>query len=496
MSEMEEFLKASNPWWADGGLLPEGSDLPRRKEMFLAIAKAVFNPPYRRSVILLGQRRVGKTVTLEQLIGEAIKGKAYPASNVCYADFDSVGVQRSPEKVVAAFNRIRPPGKALVLFDEIQKCKNWESEVKYLTDHEWETQFVVTGSAASSLKRKSTESGVGRFLDYYVHPLYFSEYVRHSGNWGFSLPEDCGYEECLDHRFSEGEISSLNGLLIDYMRYGAFPELGMRKGTLHNPHGEAARIARDTIIRTSTPQLYGIGDAEKLEDLFIFLVRNNGQITVVENMANDLDMNARSILKYLQFLLSAYLIRKHDKISSGARAMLRNRNVKYILMNPASCALYNGRLTEASDGIGHFIEATAISQHPLEVWPREQTFYFSRNVGDGNEHDGKVHEVDIVRAREGIKSNVIEMMCEIKWSDKRIEKSVGRLREAKDLVSKHLSDDCSLMLTTKSSYGTGNGKAGDVLVLPTSQYCLAQGRRTLLLYDRYPSLRYDPGSDV
>lgn len=65
-----------------------------------------------------------------------------------------------------------------VLFDEIQYLKDWEVHLKTLVDHYRTCKFIASGSAAATLKMKSTESGAGRFTDFTLPPLTFHEYIH------------------------------------------------------------------------------------------------------------------------------------------------------------------------------------------------------------------------------------------------------------------------------------------------------------------------------
>ena len=62
-------------------------------------------------------------------------------------------------------------------FDEVQYLKEWENYLKTMVDSYHDTKFVVSGSAAAALMRKSQESGAGRFTDFVLPPLTFAEFI-------------------------------------------------------------------------------------------------------------------------------------------------------------------------------------------------------------------------------------------------------------------------------------------------------------------------------
>ena len=63
-----------------------------------------------------------------------------------------------------------------VFFDEIQYLKDWEISLKSLVDTYLNVKFIASGSAAAELKKRSNESGAGRFTDFSLPPLTFYEY--------------------------------------------------------------------------------------------------------------------------------------------------------------------------------------------------------------------------------------------------------------------------------------------------------------------------------
>ncbi len=68
-SDIDRRLTFDNPWWTAGS----GTDLPYRglptRSYLDPFIKLVDNRKVRRAIILLGPRRVGKTVILHQTIG-------------------------------------------------------------------------------------------------------------------------------------------------------------------------------------------------------------------------------------------------------------------------------------------------------------------------------------------------------------------------------------------------------------------------------------------
>jgi len=137
-------------------------------------------PKLRRAVVLLGPRRVGKTILIRHLVADLLQQSVAP-QRIAYVEMDHPLLHgQSLESVIRQIELSTPEGEGTryLFFDEIQSHKDWEKHLKPLVDHRPDLKILVSGSAAAALKRQSTESGAGRFTDFLLPPLTFSEYLQ------------------------------------------------------------------------------------------------------------------------------------------------------------------------------------------------------------------------------------------------------------------------------------------------------------------------------
>src|SRR5512145_1594284 len=224
--DIAQRLRADNPWWG-GPVDLSAFPYKLRRRSYYRVIEALLARRVRRALVLLGARRVGKTTLLRQLIGEAsATGQFGP---VLFASVDTPTYSGMPlDRYLDFFAREcqhDETGARLVVFDEIQYLNDWERHLKDLGDRFPQSTFVASGSAGAALKRKSDESGAGRFTDFVLPPLTFAEFIAFSEvdpalvrNAG---PDD--REAVLG--FKTDDIAELNRHFIDYINYGGYPEV-------------------------------------------------------------------------------------------------------------------------------------------------------------------------------------------------------------------------------------------------------------------------------
>ena len=84
---VQEYLADTNPWWTVGnGIDPQKRAWPRRA-WFPAFMRLVGATDVRRAVVVIGPRRVGKSVMLEQAV-QQLMDSGVPGSRIMVAQMD------------------------------------------------------------------------------------------------------------------------------------------------------------------------------------------------------------------------------------------------------------------------------------------------------------------------------------------------------------------------------------------------------------------------
>ncbi len=129
-------------------------------------------------VVIRGLRRTGKSVLARQLMQKII-GKKLEPTEVGWFEFDrSMGATYDDLNNLVKFFENR--GVKLLVLDEVAFVKGWQDALKRHYDNS-ETKFIVTGSSALELDKRSSESLAGRFKTIKVEPFSFREYLLLKG---------------------------------------------------------------------------------------------------------------------------------------------------------------------------------------------------------------------------------------------------------------------------------------------------------------------------
>ncbi len=473
--EVQRRLALDNPWWRAGqGIDPQEAGWPRRA-YFSQFSELARGSQVRRAVVLLGPRRVGKTVMLKHLVAQLLN-TGVPGNRILFLSLDTpLYSGRSLESLVQMFvesqgHSTGPSSEAplWVLFDEVQYLKDWAVHLKSLVDSYPRIRFIASGSAAAALRMKSRESGAGRFTEFLLPPLTFAEYLR------FAKLEATLIDRAPPGNPSAGpfvsrDIAALNAQFINYLNYGGFPEAVMTPQIRDNPGRFLRQDIVDKVLLKDLPSLYGIGDTQELNRFFNVLAFNTGNEVSLEALSQHSSIGKAKLGDYLEYLEAAYLIRRVHRIDDNALRLQRARTFKVYLTNPSIRAALFGMVSGSDEAMGHLAETAVWSQ-----WLHDPDI--SRSLHYARWKAGRQDlEVDIVSiAPENQKPR---FAVEIKWSD-RPPTARGELRGLRALQERHPQVGTPLV-TTRTLTTQCEVDGMQVQFLPVALYCYGIGRNLL-----------------
>lgn len=456
-------LARDNPWWRDpANCLAYQRHLPRR-DYFATFAALAKETAVRRAAILMGPRRIGKTVMLTQLIIDLLEDGC-PPQNILYASIDAPIYTEIPlEKFVrlliddGGFDAGR---EAFVIFDEIQYLKNWERHLKDLVDAYPSVKFVASGSAAAALRLASAESGAGRFSDFLLPPLSFAEFLNFVGREreliSTSPDEDDGRPI---HRCAN--INDLNEEFVRYLNFGGFPEAVTNPAVRDNQDQFVKNDIIDKVLLKDLPALYGIQNIQELNRLFSAIAYNTGQELSLSAVSSKMEISKPTVSRYIEYLESAFLIMKIGRIDASAKSLKRETSFKPYLTNTSMrAAIFSPVDASNHDLIGHLAESAILSQ-----WAHSPARH---NLKYARWDRGEIDLVNMQGADYAPSWGV-----EIKWSDA-VDRPEARFAGlAAFIISGRIR---SAQITTKTVEGAVEIAGMQIPLTPSSLYCYTVGK--------------------
>jgi len=412
-----------NPWWQAPYSIPTVYSKWIPRPYLDLLVPLVEQTNIQRAVVLMGPRRVGKTVMIHHLIHRLLSAGVQP-KNICYISVDHpIYNGLSLEEFIRSYEKAASIDTSremcYIFFDEIQYLKEWEKHLKSLTDSYPNLRFLASGSAAAALKLKSVESGAGRFTDFLLPPLTFHEYL-------FLLKQDALVvieEHDKNLEFKANDISLLNQHFIDYLNFGGYPEVVFSDEIKSDPGRFIKNDIIDKVLLRDLPQLYGIHDIQELNYLFTSLAFNTAGEISLNELSQNSGVAKNTIKKYMEYFEAAFLVKIVHRIDRSAKRFKRANFFKVYLTNPSMRAALFSPVSSDDSAMGSLVETAIFSQ-----WFHAEYLLFYARWRRG--------EVDIVSLDKKMKPLWV---VETKWSDRYYErpeelKSLGQFCQTHNLT--------------------------------------------------------------
>jgi predicted AAA+ superfamily ATPase len=463
-------LKQENPWWATGMVDEDYSKMQKRLyfDLFFPLVEDI---SIKRAVILMGPRRVGKTVmiyhAIESLLTSGISPHQIAFVSVENPFFNKMPLEQLFKTCLKATGKSEPKGW-YVFFDEIQYLKDWEVHLKSLVDSYPHVKFVASGSAAAALKLKSNESGAGRFTDFMLPPLTFNEYIHLLQLQHLIIPAKIEWDGNATSFFESTNIALLNEHFLKYINYGGYPEIIFSEKLQVNPSRFIKSDIIDKVLLRDLPSLYGIQDVQELNSLFTSIAYNSGQEFSLEALSQSSGgVEKNTIKRYIQYLEAAFLIKIVHRIDHNAKKFSRANYFKIYLTNPSLRSALFTPLQATDKLMGAMVETAIYAQWLQREWfePWYARWTLGRVQG----------EVDMV----GLSPENFKPLwaLEIKWSNRYFENS----GELKSLLSFCESNNLkSALVTTINKSGSKDMKEMKLYFLPSALYAYTVGKNTII----------------
>lgn len=275
--------------------------------------------------VITGVRRCGKTVLLKQIIDE-LENRGIASENIIYMSFESSKYKNIrndndlDEFIFSKTNNLN--GKIYLLFDEIQKVKNWEVSLNsYRVD--LECDIYITGSNSQLLSGELATLISGRYISINMLPFSFKELIQY-------------YDEMHEN------IDEIK-LFEQYLSYGGFP------GLLNYENEEKEKYLYDlysTIVLNDILYKNKVKDLDLLERLMEFMIFNIGQLFSANSISKYIKNENRkttphTIINYMDYARNAFIFYqiKRENIKQKRKLLISD---KYYLVDSGFYFIFNG----------------------------------------------------------------------------------------------------------------------------------------------------------
>ena len=447
-------LRGFNPWWINGMVTKAFLKDYKRFAYYEALKRLEENR-IRRTVVLTGTRRVGKTTIQYQLIDHLLQQGVSP-SRIVFISLDHPMLKLAGlNDVLECFHEnIYAEKDVYYFFDEIQYATDWDIWLKTIYDTQPETKVVATGSASPALIKGSAESGAGRWTIIQVPTLSFYEYCSLIGLPDLDLDPSLKPSQLLklSHQQRGQILSKLSAVQNHFNRYlqvGGFPELALAGDDLL-----AEQVMRedvvDKVLKRDLPALYNIRNATELERIFLYLCNVSSEIVAIDAMTKELNgVSRQTVLNYIEYLESANLIYLSYPVDLSGKKILKAKPKIYI----ADAAIRNAVLMDKEvltnpTEMGKMVE-TAIYKHVA-------AFYYQKATRVGYFRGGsKDKEIDIVVDY----PNISNILIEVKYREN------ATISEDDAIIQFSENSASSIIITKKADdFGEHNTMCGRTLL--------------------------------
>lgn len=252
--------------------------------------------------VLTGQRRVGKSYLLRQL-SDHIRQKR-PDAEILFInkELSSFSHIRTNDDLLTEVNRFFNSARSdnrYLFIDEVQEIQDFEYAIRSLLAEEV-CDIYVTGSNATMLSGELATYLSGRYVEFHIHSLTFSEFVQFH------------------------QIAPSNESLRHYLTFGGLPYLANLPLDADISF-EYLRNVYSTILLKDVVKREGIRNVDFLESLVSYMADNVGNLFSANNISRYLksqhiNISPLQVLNYLKSLGDAFLINRVSRIDiSGLR---------------------------------------------------------------------------------------------------------------------------------------------------------------------------------
>ncbi len=259
-------------------------------------------------IVLTGQRRVGKSYVMRELV----QRKQTEDANVIYIDKEKAAFDfiANYKDLVAYIDEQRVPQKhTYILIDEVQEIEEFERGLRNYYDSP-DIDIIVTGSNSDTLSSDLATLLSGRYVEIFIQGLSYEEFL-------------------VFHQLEDNDET-----LRKYINYGGLP--GLRPMGLDDPEviRQYLQGVYNTILVKDIVRRKKVRNVPFLENLIKYVGDNIGKPQSATNIQNYMTSNQNEvsknlILKYLKATTEAFLVHNVTRYNLHGKKLLESNDKYY-----------------------------------------------------------------------------------------------------------------------------------------------------------------------
>ncbi|MBD5504171.1 MAG: ATP-binding protein [Lachnospiraceae bacterium] len=271
--------------------------------------------------VLIGLRRSGKSVILQQIMDELIEN-GVEASQIIYINFEDFQysfITGAEQLYKYICDQRKNEKKYYMFFDEIQMVNEFERVINSFRAT-WDVSIFITGSNGKLLSGELATLLSGRYVSFRVTPFSFVEYC---------------------------EIKRIEGPsdedLIEYMNWGGMPQRFSMKSEsetrtfLYDLYNSI--VLRDIVQRT------GAKEVDLINRIMEYLMLNPSQTFSAKGISNyfksvDRTISAQTLYNYLDHIQTSLIVSKAQRYDIRGKQLLTTLD-KYFLTDLGLGRIHN-----------------------------------------------------------------------------------------------------------------------------------------------------------
>jgi hypothetical protein len=261
-------------------------------------------------IILVGQRRVGKSFMLRQLqewlTANVESANVLYISKELYAFSD---ITNATELYNYAIEHLPAGGRNYLLIDEVQDINNYENALRSLQAED-RCQIIATGSNAYIFSSELSTRLAGRYIEMPIYSLTYREFLQF-------------------HKLADSDQS-----LLDYLRVGGLPGLCHYDIQDEIQVHDYLQAVYNTVMLRDVVSREEIRNVTFIENLARFIADTTGKLVSVRNIANTMNAQGSKVSDiltstYLKYLCNAYIINAVQRYDIHGKKLFEQNNKYY-----------------------------------------------------------------------------------------------------------------------------------------------------------------------